>query len=210
MTRIKICGITRTEDALVCAHQGADAIGLNFYPGSARCVALEQAAEIVEALPPFVTPVALFVNSTSSEVERVLDRLAVDLLQFHGDEDEVFCSQFGMPYLKAIRVGEGTDLVQCALAFHSAKALLLDALVAGSFGGTGRVFDWQRIPDKLNKPILLSGGLTAQNVGRAVREARPWAVDVSSGVEASRGVKDAGKIIEFIRSVRREDAGQPA
>jgi phosphoribosylanthranilate isomerase len=205
MTRIKICGITRTEDALVCAHQGADAIGLNFYPGSARCVALEQAAEIVEALPPFVTSVALFVNPTSSEVERVLDRLAVDLLQFHGDEDEVFCSQFGMPYLKAIRVGEDTDLVQCALAFHSAKAFLLDALVAGSFGGTGHVFDWRRIPDNLNKPIILSGGLTAQNVGLAVRTAKPWAVDVSSGVEAEKGIKDPRKIAEFIAEVKNAD-----
>jgi len=207
-TRTKICGITRVEDALASANAGADAIGLNFYPASPRCVSRAQARDIVAALPPFIMPVALFVNASSTEVESVIDDIAVDLLQFHGDEDEVFCAQFAMPYLKAIRVDADTDLLQCEAAFPSAAGLLLDTWVDGSFGGTGEVFDWSLIPRGLRKPIVLSGGLTPRNVREAVRIVRPWAVDVSSGVETApgpKGIKDARKIIEFISEVGHAD-----
>ncbi len=204
-TRIKICGITRVEDALAAARAGADAIGLQFYAGSPRCVSAGQARAIVAALPPFVMPVALFVNASSTEVEAVIEDIPVAFLQFHGDEDEVFCAQFSLPYLKAIRVGDDTDLLQCEAAFPGAAALLLDAHVAGSFGGTGKVFDWSRIPPGLRKPVVLSGGLTPGNVREAVRTVRPWAVDVASGVEAAKGVKDAAKIIEFISEVGHAD-----
>ena len=205
MTRIKICGITRTEDALAAARLGAHAIGLLFYAGSPRCITLAKALEIVRALPPFVTPVALFVNPTIAEVQNVLATFPVGLLQFHGDEDEAFCSQFSFPYIKAIRVGPDTDLVQCAVDFRSAQALLLDAQVAGSFGGTGKTFDWRLIPASVDLPIILSGGLNAQNVAHALNSVKPWAVDVSSGVESAKGIKDARKIAAFIHEVRSLD-----
>lgn len=205
MTRIKICGITRVEDALAAACAGADAIGMIFYAGSVRHIGIGQAAKILEVLPPFIAPVALFVDPTSSEVEQVIEALPFGLLQFHGDEDEVFCTQFSIPYLKGIRVGPGTDLVQCALDFHSAKGLLLDTHVPGSFGGTGQTFDWQHIPEKLDLPIILSGGLNPENVEEAVRTVKPWAVDVSSGVETAKGIKDPRKIEAFIRGVRNAD-----
>jgi phosphoribosylanthranilate isomerase len=205
MIRVKICGITRPQDALAAAQAGADAIGMVFYAGSPRAIDAERAVEIVAVLPPFVTAVALFVNATTADVAKLLDLQQIDLLQFHGDEDEVYCSQFGMPYIKAIRVGADTDLVQCARNFHSAKGLLLDAQVAGSYGGTGHTFDWQRIPRDLTKPIILSGGLTPQNVGLAVSSVKPWAVDVSTGVEAAKGIKDAHKIADFINKARNAD-----
>ena len=208
MTRIKICGITRPEDAMAAAQEGADAIGLVFYAGSMRYVDIERARAILEVLPPFITSVALFVNPTTQEVAQVIEALTIDLLQFHGDEDEVFCTQFSFPYLKAIRVGPATDLVQCAVDFHSAKALLLDAQVAGSYGGTGHTFDWGQIPVQRNMPIILSGGLTPENVRTAVQAVKPWAVDVSSGVEvagAAKGIKDRGKIAAFIHGVRNAD-----
>ncbi len=205
MTRIKICGITRIEDALAAARLGAHAIGLVFYAGSPRCIAIPQAQEIVQSLPPFVTPVALFVNPTSAEVRRVLSAIPLGLLQFHGDEDEAFCSQFAFPYIKAIRVGADTDLVQCAVDFRSAKALLLDTQVAGSFGGTGKTFDWRLIPASVDLPIILSGGLNSQNVAQALNSVKPWAVDVSSGVESAKGIKDARKIAAFIHEVRSLD-----
>ena len=205
MTRIKICGITRIEDALAAARLGAHAIGLAFYAGSPRCISLPKALEIVQALPPFVTPVALFANPTPAQVQNVLTTLPVGLLQFHGDEDEAFCSQFSFPYIKAIRVGQSTDLVQCAVDFRSAKALLLDAQVAGSFGGTGKTFDWRLVPASLDLPIILSGGLNAQNVAPALQSVKPWAVDVSSGVESAKGIKDVRKIAAFIHEVRSLD-----
>lgn len=201
MTRIKICGITRIEDGLVCARNGADAIGLVFYPPSPRYVAASQAAAIARALPPFVTTVGLFVNPTVEQVEAVLKEVRLDVLQFHGDEPAEFCDTFGIPYLKAIRVKAGVDLVQCAIRYQEAQGLLLDAYVEGTPGGTGQAFDWALIPHELSLPVVLSGGLEPANVGEAVRRVRPWAVDVSSGVEATKGIKDAAKIAAFIKGV---------
>lgn len=209
-TRVKICGISEPSHARVAADAGADAIGLVFYRDSPRYVAPAAAAAISASLPPYVCAVGLFVNESVAGVRRILETVHLDLLQFQGDEEPQFCESFGRPYVRAVRMEPGTDLLEYAGRFSRAKALLLDAHVPGQRGGTGQSFDWAGFPREFPLPLILSGGLTAQNVGRAVREARPWAVDVSSGVEASRGVKDAGKIIEFIRSVRREDAGQPA
>lgn len=204
MTRIKICGITRSEDALVCAQAGVDAIGLVFYPSSPRHIAAAQAAAIARALPPFVTTVGLFVNPAAEQVEAVLDEVRLDVLQFHGDEPPEFCAGFGVPYLKAIRVKAGVDLVQCAIRYQAAQGLLLDAYVEGTPGGTGQSFDWELIPAGLPLPVILSGGLSPANVADAIRRVRPWAVDVSSGVEASKGIKDAAKIVAFIEGVRKE------
>lgn len=205
MTRIKICGITRSEDALVCARAGADAIGLVFYPPSPRYLAAAQAAVIARALPPFVTTVGLFVNPTAKQVEAVLNEVRLDVLQFHGDEPPEFCAGFGVPYLKAIRVKAGVDLVQCAIRYQEAQGLLLDAYVEGTPGGTGRSFDWELIPAELPLPVILSGGLSPANIVDAICRVRPWAVDVSSGVEASKGIKDAAKIAAFIEGVRSAD-----
>lgn len=202
MTRIKICGITRAEDGLAAAQAGADAIGLVFYTPSPRHVSIAQAAEIARALPPFVTTVGLFVNPGAEEVEAVLHQLHLDLLQFHGEEPPEFCRRFGVPYLKAVRVKPGLDLVQYADFYPDAKGLLLDAYVEGKAGGTGQSFDWGLIPEQLPLPVVLSGGLDPTNVETAVRRVRPWAVDVSSGVEAARGIKDAAKIAAFVQGVR--------
>jgi phosphoribosylanthranilate isomerase len=209
-TRIKICGIREAAHARVAADAGADAIGLVFYPPSPRHLALPDAAAIVAALPPFVAAVGLFVNPSEAEVRAVLSAVALDLLQFHGDESPQFCAGFGKPFVRVVRMEAQTDLLEYAQRFSRAKALILDAHVPGQAGGTGQTFDWEAIPRDLPIPLILSGGLTSTNVARAVREVRPWAVDVSSGVEASRGLKDPRKIVEFIRSVQREDAGQPA
>jgi phosphoribosylanthranilate isomerase len=205
-TRVKICGIREPLHARVAAQAGADAIGLVFHPASPRCLTAAQAARVVAELPPFVMAVGLFVDHDERQVREVLDAVPLDLLQFHGEEPPDFCARFGRPYLRAVRMGPGTDLLEYADRFKRAKALLLDAHEPGERGGTGRGFDWARIPRELPIPIVLSGGLSVENVARAVREVRPWAVDVSSGVEAGRGSKDPDRIVEFIRSVRREDA----
>lgn len=209
-TRVKICGIREPQHARVAADAGADAVGIVFYAPSPRAVDISQAEKIVAAVPAFVAAVGLFVDAQESEVREVLSRVHLDLLQFHGEETSEFCERFGVPYLRAVRMGRGADLLEYARRFSRAKALLLDAYAPGEPGGTGLTFDWADIPRGLPIPLILSGGLNAANVGRAVREVRPWAVDVSSGVEASRGVKDPRKIVEFIRSVQREDAGQSA
>lgn len=201
-TRVKICGITRVQDALDAVRLGADAIGLVFYPDSPRAIGAAQAAAIVAALPPFVTAVGLFVNAQPGAVRDILAQVPLDLLQFHGDEAPEFCVQFGRPYLKALRVRAGVDLLQCAHDFHGARGLLLDAYVEGMRGGTGATFDWTLIPESLPLPIVLSGGLDAGNVGAAIRAVRPWAVDVSSGVESAKGIKDAEKIASFMNGVR--------
>ena len=201
MTRAKICGITTIEDGLMAARQGADALGLVFYPPSPRHVSVTQAATIAAALPPFVTTVGLFVNPEAAEVEAVLCELRLDMLQFHGDETPEFCASFGVPWLKAVRVKPGVDLVQCAIRYRDARGLLLDAFVAGTPGGTGLSFDWGLIPADLSLPVILSGGLDADNVQAAIERVKPWAVDVSSGVEASKGIKDAAKVAAFMRGV---------
>jgi phosphoribosylanthranilate isomerase len=205
MTRIKICGITRVEDALAAANSGADALGLVFYEKSPRHVSLAQAAQLAAAIPPFVTLVGLFVNASAETVRAVLRVVPLDVLQFHGEEEPDFCAQFGRPYLKAIRVKAGVDLVQCASRYARAQGLLLDAYVEGTHGGTGEAFDWALIPRDLPLPVILSGGLHAGNVGAGIAQVRPWAVDVSSGVEAAKGIKDAAKIAAFINEVNKID-----
>ena len=209
MTRIKICGITRAEDAQAAAQAGADAVGLVFYGRSPRHVGIAQAAQLAAALPPFVTGVGLFVNAEAAFVREVLAQVPLDLLQFHGDESPEYCAQFARPYIKAIRVRAGVDLLQCASDFRGARGLLLDAHVEGVPGGTGATFDWNLVPRSLPLPVILSGGLDADNVAAAIRQVRPWAVDVSSGVEASRGIKDVAKIARFIREVKQEDVRLP-
>jgi phosphoribosylanthranilate isomerase len=205
MTRIKICGITRNQDLHAVASCGADAIGFVFYEKSPRHVTLPQAAELSRALPPFVTTVGLFVNPTEEYVREVLAQVSLDVLQFHGEESPEFCAQFGKPYLKAIRVKAGVDLVQCAARYAGAQGLLLDAYVEGTHGGTGESFDWALIPHDSALPVILSGGLHAGNVAEAIKQVRPYAVDVSSGVEASKGIKDAAKVAAFIKEVKDVD-----
>jgi phosphoribosylanthranilate isomerase len=199
--RVKICGITRLEDALDAVAQGADAIGLVFYEGSPRNVTISQAAEIVNQIPAFVTTVGLFVNAESSFIREVISKVKLDLLQFHGDETASECAAFSHPFIKAIRVKSDTNLVQYAEDFSAAKALLLDTYAEGVAGGTGQVFDWNLIPKELAKPVILAGGLTADNVARAISLVKPYAVDVSGGVEASKGIKDVAKIAAFMQQV---------
>jgi phosphoribosylanthranilate isomerase len=204
-TRIKICGITRVEDMAAAVEHGADAVGLVFYPPSPRYLTLEQAARLCRLVPPFVTIVGLFVNAGRETVARACAALPLQLLQFHGEEREADCRGFGVPYIRAARVGPGLDLLEYARSFPSARALLLDAWVEG-YGGGGKTFDWSLIPSRLPLPIVLSGGLTAENVAQAIATLRPWAVDVSSGVEAAKGIKDARKIAQFIAGVKDGDA----
>ena len=200
-TRIKICGITRVQDGLAAARLGAHAIGLVFYDASARAVDAQQARSIVDILPPFVTTVGLFVNAEAAAVRETLAKVPLQLLQFHGDETPDYCAAFGVPYLKAVRVRPGVDLLQYARDFRTARGLLLDAYVEGVHGGTGATFDWSLIPQSLPLPIVLSGGLDADNVAAAVRAVRPWAVDVSSGVESAKGIKDVAKMEAFMNGV---------
>lgn len=202
---IKICGITKVEDARAAADLGAHAIGLVFYEPSPRYIPVEKADAVSRALPPFVAAVGLFVNAPAEYVRSVLSRVQLQMLQFHGDEAPEFCRGFGMPYLKAVRVRPEVDLLQYARRYGDARGLLLDAYVDGTHGGTGAVFDWALIPAHLPLPVVLSGGLTPANVEQAVRQVRPRAVDVSSGVEAARGVKDVAKIAAFISGVRNAD-----
>ncbi len=201
-TRVKICGITRAEDAHAVVEAGADALGLVFYSPSPRLVSIAQARELARAVPPFITLVGLFVNEPASVVRGVLDGVPLQLLQFHGEEEEAYCASFGLPYIKAARVKPGFDLVKYAESFPSAQGLLLDAYVEG-YGGGGQPFDWSLIPSRLSLPVILSGGLDADNVTEAIRAVRPWAVDASSGVEAGKGIKDANKIAAFMDGVRR-------
>ncbi len=200
-TRVKICGITRVEDALIAVGHGADAIGLVFYPPSPRYVTPTLAAEIVSALPAFVTVVALFVDASRADIEAVLSQVDIDLIQFHGQETADECRQYGKSYMKAIRVKSDTNLVQYATEYSDAKALLLDTYADGVPGGTGQVFDWALIPKNLSKPVVLAGGLDAENVEQAIRQVKPYAVDVSGGVEFKKGIKDAAKIAAFMRGV---------
>ena len=208
-TRIKICGITREEDLAAAVTAGADALGFVFYPPSPRHVTPQRAAQLLAHVPAFVTRVGLFVNEPAVVVRGVLAQVSLDLLQFHGDEDPAYCAGFGKPWIKAARVKAGFDLLEYATAFAGvpgACGLLLDAHVEG-YGGGGQTFDWSLIPQFLPLPVILSGGLHPGNVAEAVRAVRPWAVDVSSGVEAARGIKDAQKITDFINGVRDADAG---
>jgi phosphoribosylanthranilate isomerase len=199
--RAKICGITRVEDALNAVAQGADAIGLVFYGPSPRNVSISKAMEIASQMPAFVSVVGLFVNAEASFINEVISNVKLDLLQFHGDETPEECARYLRPFIKAIRVKSDTNLVQCANEFSAAKALLLDTYTEGVAGGTGHVFDWNLIPKQLAKPVILAGGLNADNVAQAILQVSPYAVDVSGGVEISKGIKDAAKIAAFMQQV---------
>jgi phosphoribosylanthranilate isomerase len=201
MTRIKICGLTREIDVRDASAGGADALGLVFYSPSPRYVSAARAAQLLQSFPPFVSSVGLFVNASVDEVRLVLKQVRLDILQFHGDESPQYCAQFGIPFIKAVRVRPGLDLLQYAETYGAAKALLLDAYVDGIPGGTGASFDWSLIPPNLPLPIILSGGLSATSVGLAVQTIRPYAVDVSSGVESAKGIKDKQKMYDFIKEV---------
>jgi len=203
-TRIKICGLTRPQDVCDAVNAGADAIGFVFYPPSPRAVNIEQARELVALLPPFVTAVGLFVNESETRVREVLDAVPLGLLQFHGDETVAYCAGFGRAWMKAARVRAGFDLVDYAARFPGSSGLLVDAWVDG-YGGGGEVFDWNLLPQEFKAPLVLAGGLTPANVAEAVRRVRPWAVDVSSGVEAAKGIKDRALMEAFVAGVREAD-----
>lgn len=203
-TRIKICGLTRPEDVDAAVDAGADAIGFVFYPRSPRYVTPGQAAALVRRLPPFVLAVGLFVNEEAGRIQAILDQVPLNLLQFHGDEGPEDCARWGRPWIRAARVRPGLDLLQYAARFSGARALLLDAFVEG-YGGGGHAFDWSLIPPDLPLPLVLSGGLSPENVADAVRRIRPAAVDVSSGVEAGKGIKDHQRMADFVAAVRAAD-----
>lgn len=200
--RTKICGITRQQDALDAVEAGADALGFVFWPRSARCVTPTQAAGIIARLPAFVTPVALFVDPSREEVEAAL-AAGCTLLQFHGNESPSFCASFGAAWIKAVRVAPDVDIKAMVRRYEGARGLLLDTYVDGQPGGTGQSFDWSLAAADIGMPVILAGGLTPDNVGEAVRMARPYAVDVSGGVEISRGIKDRARMAAFIEGVRR-------
>lgn len=203
-TRIKICGLTRPQDVRAAVNAGADAIGFVFYPPSPRHITFDRAAELAALLPPFVTAVGLFVNPTPAFVEQALSRVPLQLLQFHGDESDAECARYGRPWIRAARMRAGVDLIEFAARHPGARGILLDAFVDG-YGGGGKTFDWSLIPEGFTRPIILSGGLDPDNVGEAVRRVRPWAVDVSSGVEVGKGIKDAAMMAAFVAGVRNED-----
>ena len=207
-TRIKICGITREEDLEVAVQAGVDAIGFVFYPPSKRCISPERARQLADLLPPFVTATGLFVNEPSDVVQKTADIARLQLLQFHGEEPPEFCEQFTLPYLKAARVVPGLDLVKYERSFKTARGVLLDAFVEG-YGGGGEVFDWSLIPKEVAARAVLSGGLRAENVGAGILSLRPLGVDVSSGVEQGKGIKDAALIRRFVAAVRAADAQLP-
>lgn len=202
VVRSKICGITRIEDALSAVEAGADALGLVFYAKSPRAVTVQQARSIIAALPPFVTTVGLFVDATRCELGEILDAVPLDLLQFHGDESPADCEGYHRPYIKALRVKPGDDIAAQVARFKNASGVLLDTYVSGVPGGTGEAFDWSLVPDDLAKPVILAGGLSAANVAQAIARVRPYAVDVSGGVEIAKGIKDAEKIRAFMRAVK--------
>jgi phosphoribosylanthranilate isomerase len=202
LVKVKICGITNVADAAVCLAEGADAVGMVFYEPSPRHLSdLGLANEIAQVVGPFVNVVGLFVDAQQAYIERVLSHVSIDCLQFHGDETAQYCEQFARPYIKALRVKDGIDLVEQAATYNSARGILLDTYRPGVPGGTGETFDWQRVPESISN-LVLAGGLDATNVAEAIRTTRPYAVDVSGGVEASKGIKDAQKIQAFIRNAK--------
>ncbi len=208
-TRIKICGLTREADVDAAVAAGADALGFVLYAKSARAVSAQRAAELAARLPPFVMPVLLLVNATAADIIEALRWVPNALLQFHGDETPQQCNAAGRPYLRAARMEAGFDLLNFAQQFHSAQALLLDAPVEG-YGGGGKVFDWSIIPPDVPLPVVLSGGLNPANVTAGVARVRPWAVDVSSGVESAKGIKDAALMHRFCQAVRTADSARTA
>lgn len=204
-TRVKICGITRPEDAVAVANAGADAIGLVFYPKSSRFVSAVQASEIIEALPPFVAVVGLFLDARSADIESLLKTVKLSLLQFHGDECPADCSEFALPYIKAVGMSGHANYRAYADCYKDTQGILLDSHAPGAAGGTGETFDWTNVPQDYPKPLILAGGLTPDNIAAAIQTARPYGVDLSSGVESAPGIKDAGKIQALMNEVRRVD-----
>ncbi|HET6632718.1 MAG TPA: phosphoribosylanthranilate isomerase [Rhodanobacteraceae bacterium] len=204
-TRIKICGVTQAEDLRLAARLGVDAIGMVFARRSSRRLELAQAVALRAALPPYVTLVALFMDDAAERVREVEQALRPDLLQFHGGEEAAFCAAFDTPYVKALPMGSTADVAAAVAAHPRAAGFLLDSHAAGQPGGSGRRFDWSRVPANLDRPLIVAGGLDAANVGEAIRRTRPWAVDVSSGVESAPGIKDAGKMADFIAAVHAAD-----
>lgn len=204
-TRIKICGITRPGDAVAAATAGADAIGMVFFPESRRYVSIETAKDVCDSLPPFVTRVGLFVDADRDTINRVLGNVGLDMLQFHGSETPEDCLGYGRPWIKAVRMKPGTDLPQQVELFGNSAGILVDSYIAGKPGGTGQTFDWRIIPAGLGRPLILAGGLNPDNVVDAIRQVKPYAVDVSGGVESAEGIKDRDKLIRFIQQVRIAD-----
>lgn len=199
--RVKICGITRPQDAISAAESGADAIGLVFYENSSRCVDIDKAKTIVASIPPFICKVGLFVDHSDEVIDSILENVPLDLLQFHGNESPDQCRRFGKSYIKAIRMDDDVDITELVRNYHDAAALLLDTYIEGMVGGSGQTFDWSRVPSKIAKPIILAGGLDVNNVIAAIRQVNPYAVDVSGGVESDKGIKDKQKIAAFVRVV---------
>jgi len=206
-TRVKICGVTRPEDGIEAVRLGADAIGLVFYAQSPRVVDLDQARKIRELLPPFVTVVGLFVNAEQDEIRSIMNHVPLDVIQFHGDEAPEECNIYGRPFIKVIKMEPGIDVAGVVSRHPQAAGFLLDAYHPDVAGGSGQVFDWSGIPGNLPKPIILAGGLNPDNITEAVQRVRPYAVDVSSGVELSKGIKDSAKMAAFIRGARSVDPG---
>jgi phosphoribosylanthranilate isomerase len=204
-TRVKICGFTRPDDALIAVQLGADAVGLVFYPPSPRNLDVETAQSIVSALPPFATVVGLFVDEDEVVVREILQQVRIDLIQFHGDESPDYCRRFGKPYIKAVRMRSETDLTTIVDTYPDAAGFLLDAWHSDAKGGTGHRFDWDLIPKELRRSVILAGGLAPDNVVEALRTVQPYAVDVSSGVEAGKGIKDADKMAAFLEQVHEYD-----
>lgn len=203
-TRIKFCGLTRQQDVQHAVTLGVDALGFVFVKKSARNLDVDNAVDLINEVPPFVNRVGLFMNAPASEVENVLKRVRLNLLQFHGDEEEVFCKQFNMPYLKAVPMASTASVTDFCRGFSSATGFILDSHAQGQMGGSGEKFSWDEIPNKLNKPIILAGGLSIENVAEAISVVHPYAVDVSSGIETSKGIKDPAKMEQFIKEVRSD------
>ena len=205
-TRVKICGITRPEDGRCAVENGADAIGLVFFPESPRHISADRAIEITRAMDPFVTVVGLFVNASQADIEQVLGQVPLDLLQFHGQERNEDCIRYGLPFIKSLAMQSGVDIPKVMAAYPDARGFLLDAWQPHTHGGGGETFDWQQIPPELPSPFILAGGLTPENVGAAIRQVQPYAVDVSSGVESAAGIKSAVKITAFMNGVSASEA----
>lgn len=204
-TRVKICGFTQVQDAVIAAKLGSDAIGLVFYASSPRNVSIEKASEIISALPAFVTVVALFVDEQEPQIRKVLNQIPIDCIQFHGDEPADACRIYNRPYIKAIRMKQGLDVLATAMQYYDASALLLDAYHPGVKGGSGSQFDWDLIPDDCPLPVILAGGLQVENVKQAIKTVRPYALDISSGVEIAKGLKGATKMTAFFQKINESD-----
>ncbi len=203
-TRIKFCGLTRSQDVQHAVSSGVDALGFVFVKNSARNIDIDTANNLIQEVPPFIVTVGLFMNANVADIEQILRNVRLNLLQFHGDEDEAFCNQFETPYIKAVPMNSTSSVEEFCAGFGTATGFILDSHASGQMGGSGEKFTWEDVPKNLNKPIILAGGLTSDNVAEAIRVVRPYAVDVSSGIEAGKGIKDPAKMDQFIKEVRRD------